>query len=194
MLLSIPNILHESVPVGNDENDNKVVRVWGEKPVFDFQPKAHYDIGTDLDILDFERGVKLAGARFYVYRNLAAKLVLSGVEGSTQSLKIGKLALELDAKAGEATAKGRLESPVAADLAAQTLALENLAGKVDIASPQMPMKQLSLPISGKLRTDLARQSAALELGTRFDESKIAVKLNIAKFAPLALGFACLCCR
>jgi AsmA protein len=121
-------------------------------------------------------------------RNLAAKLVLSGVEGSTQSLKIGKLALELDAKAGEATARGRLESPVAADLAAQTLALENLAGKIDLASPQMPMKQLSLPISGKLRTDLARQSAALELGTRFDESKIALKLNVAKFAPPALGF------
>ncbi|MBI5900636.1 MAG: AsmA family protein [Rhodocyclales bacterium] len=121
-------------------------------------------------------------------RNLAAKLVLSGVEGSTQALKIGKLALELDAKAGEATVKGRLESPVAADLAAQTLALENLAGKIDVVSPQMPMKQLSLPISGKLRSDLARQSAALELGTRFDDSKIALKLNVAKFAPLALGF------
>jgi AsmA protein len=121
-------------------------------------------------------------------RNLAAKLVLSGVEGSTQALKIGKLALELDAKAGEASVKGRLESPVAANLAAQTLALENLAGKIDIASPQMPMKQLTLPISGILRSDLARQSAALELGTRFDDSKIALKLNVAKFAPLALGF------
>jgi AsmA protein len=50
------------------------------------------------------------------------------------------------------------------------------------------MKQLTLPISGKLRSDLARQSAALELGTRFDDSKIALKLNVAKFAPLALGF------
>ena len=121
-------------------------------------------------------------------RNLAAKLVLSGVEGGTQAVKIGKLALELEAKAGEASVKGRLESPVAANLAAQTLALENLAGKIDIASPQMPMKQLTLPISGKLRSDLARQSAALELGTRFDDSKIALKLNVAKFAPLALGF------
>lgn len=122
-------------------------------------------------------------------RNIAATLVLSGVEGSSKALKIGKLALELDAKAGETTARGRLESPVAADLAAQTLALENLAGKIDVASPRMPMKQLSLPINGKLRTDLARQSAALELGTRFDESKIALKLNVVKFAPLALGFA-----
>lgn len=74
MILSVPNILHSSVPVGNDEKDNVIVRVHGEKPAFDFVPKAHYDLGTDLDILDFERGVKLSGARFYVYKNLAAKL------------------------------------------------------------------------------------------------------------------------
>jgi AsmA protein len=121
-------------------------------------------------------------------RNITAKLALSGVEGNAKALKIGKLALDLDAKAGETTAKGRLESPVNADLAAQILALENLAGRIDISNPQMPMKQLALPISGKLRTDLAKQSATLELGTRFDDSKIALKLNVAKFAPLALGF------
>lgn len=121
-------------------------------------------------------------------RKLAAKLMLSAVEGNTNALKIGKLALDLDARSGETAAKGRLESPVAADLAARTLALEKLAGTLEISNPQMPMKQLSLPIAGKLRTDLAKQSAALELGTRFDESKIALKLNVAKFAPLALGF------
>ena len=74
MHLSVPNILDKSVPVGRDEKDNKVIREWGKKPSFSFTPKAHYDIGTDLGILDFERGVKLAGARFYVYRGLAAKL------------------------------------------------------------------------------------------------------------------------
>jgi len=74
MILSVPNILHSTVPVGSDEKDNVVVRVHGEKPPFKFAPKAHYDLGTDLDILDFERGVKLSGARFYVYKNLAAKL------------------------------------------------------------------------------------------------------------------------
>ena len=121
-------------------------------------------------------------------RNITAKLALSGVEGNAKALRIGKLALDLDAKAGETTAKGRLESPVTVDLAAQILALENLAGKIDIAHPQMPMKQLALPIAGKLRTDLAKQSATLELGTKFDDSKIALKLNVAKFAPLALGF------
>ena len=74
MHLSIPNILNDSVPTGKDENDNVVIREWGEKPDFSFEPRAHYDIGTDLGILDFERGVKLAGTRFYVYRDLAAKL------------------------------------------------------------------------------------------------------------------------
>lgn len=74
MMLSIPNLLHESVPVGRDEKDNLVVRTFGEKPKFDFTPKPHYDLGTDLGILDFERGVKLSGARFYVYWGLAAKL------------------------------------------------------------------------------------------------------------------------
>ncbi|HRX14965.1 MAG TPA: serine--tRNA ligase [Spirochaetota bacterium] len=74
IMLSIPNRLHESVPEGTDESFNKVVREWGEKPAFDFEPKPHYDLGADLKILDFERGVKLAGARFYVYRGLAARL------------------------------------------------------------------------------------------------------------------------
>lgn len=121
-------------------------------------------------------------------RKLAAKIVLSGVEGNLKALKIGKLTLDLDARAGESTLKAHLDSPVAVDLAAQTVALEKLAGSIDLANPQMPMKQLKLPLSGSLRADLAKQSAALDLGTRFDESKIALKLNVPKFAPLALGF------
>ncbi len=72
--LSIPNFLHESVPVGRDENANKVIRTWGEKPRFTFTPKPHYELGVDMGILDFERGVKIAGARFYLYRGLAARL------------------------------------------------------------------------------------------------------------------------
>ncbi|TFH41714.1 MAG: serine--tRNA ligase [Chrysiogenales bacterium] len=74
MHLSIPNILHESVPAGKDEKDNPVVRTWGEKPEFSFTPKPHYELGVDMGILDFERWVKLAGTRFYVYRGLAARL------------------------------------------------------------------------------------------------------------------------
>ena len=121
-------------------------------------------------------------------RQLAVKLVLSGVDGNLKALKIGKLALDVDAKSGETAVKAHLDSPVRSDLAAQTLVLEKLAGSIDLASPQMPMKQLKLPLSGSLSADMAKQSVALDLGTRFDESKIALKLNVAKFSPLALGF------
>lgn len=72
--LAIPNLLADDVPDGDDDRANMVVRMWGEKPSFSFQPRTHYDIGTELGILDFERGVKLAGARFYVYKGLAAAL------------------------------------------------------------------------------------------------------------------------
>lgn len=121
-------------------------------------------------------------------RSLAAKLALSGVEGNAEALKIGKLALDLDAKSGEAVLKAHLDSPVAVNVAAQTVALEKLAGSIDLASPQMPMKQLKLPLAGKLAADMAKHTAALELATQFDESKIAAKVRAAKFSPLALGF------
>ncbi len=74
MALSLPNILDASVPDGRGEEDNVVVRTWGEKPKFAFTPRPHFEIGVEHDILDFERGVKLAGTRFYVYKGLAAKL------------------------------------------------------------------------------------------------------------------------
>ena len=74
LILSIPNIPHPSVPVGEDENDNVVVRYWGEKPKFDFEPLPHWEIAEKLGILDFERATKLAGSRFVVYRKWGAKL------------------------------------------------------------------------------------------------------------------------
>ncbi|MBN1474793.1 MAG: serine--tRNA ligase [Syntrophaceae bacterium] len=73
-LLLVPNIQHESVPAGNGENENVVIRLGGEKPVFKFEPKEHWDIGESLNILDFGRGAKIAGARFTLYRGLAAAL------------------------------------------------------------------------------------------------------------------------
>ena len=73
-LLFIPNTPHHSVPVGKDDTDNVEVRKWGEPREFGFEPKAHWDIGQDLNILDFERGAKIAGARFTVYKGLGARL------------------------------------------------------------------------------------------------------------------------
>ncbi len=74
LLLSIPNIPHESVPVGEDEEDNVEDRKWGEVPSFAFDAKAHWDIATDLDILDFERAAKVTGSRFVFYKGLGARL------------------------------------------------------------------------------------------------------------------------
>lgn len=74
VVMGIPNILHESVPEGGSDADNPVVREWGSPTAFDFEPEAHWDIGERLDVLDFERGSKIAGARFTVYKGHGAKL------------------------------------------------------------------------------------------------------------------------
>lgn len=71
---TIPNILHETVPIGNNEEDNQVIRLWGTPKNFSFEPKPHWKIAEDLDILDFERGAKLGGSRFVIYKSDGAKL------------------------------------------------------------------------------------------------------------------------
>ncbi|MBA2847956.1 serine--tRNA ligase [Thermosulfuriphilus ammonigenes] len=73
-LLSIPNLPHDSVPPGNDEEDNQVVKRWGDIQPPDFQPKPHWEIGEALGILDFERAAKITGSRFVVYRGAGARL------------------------------------------------------------------------------------------------------------------------
>ncbi len=73
-VMTVPNVQHESVPQGAGSEDNPVVRVWGEKPVFSFEPKQHFDLGENLNILDFARGAKITGARFTVYRAAGAAL------------------------------------------------------------------------------------------------------------------------
>jgi seryl-tRNA synthetase len=74
ILLSIPNIPHESVPYGKDESENVEVRRWEEPESFDFEPKPHWEIGANLGILDFERAAKISGARFTVFRGAGARL------------------------------------------------------------------------------------------------------------------------
>ncbi len=74
LLLTIPNLPHESVPEGDDASANAIVREWGKAPLFDFEPKSHLEIGERLDILDFKRGAKIAGSGFPLYKGLGAKL------------------------------------------------------------------------------------------------------------------------
>ena len=74
LMYAIPNLPDESVPLGSDSDDNVEVRRWGEPTKFDFEPKAHWDLGTSLDMLNFEQAGKITGTRFTVYRNWGAKL------------------------------------------------------------------------------------------------------------------------
>ncbi len=74
IVMGIPNLCHDSVPPGADDSDNREIRQWGEVPEFSFSPRAHWEIGASLDILDFERAAKLSGARFVLLKGLAARL------------------------------------------------------------------------------------------------------------------------
>ncbi len=73
-MLQLPNIPHPDVPVGADESANTIVREVGEEKRFDFEPRPHWDLGEKLSIIDFERGVKVSGSRFYVLRGQGARL------------------------------------------------------------------------------------------------------------------------
>lgn len=74
IILSVPNIPHPGVPIGKDSSDNPVAKRWGDIRQFDFEPRSHWDIGEELGILDFERGAKISGARFTLYKGLGAQL------------------------------------------------------------------------------------------------------------------------
>lgn len=74
IVMAIPNLCDGSVPVGQSESDNAVIHAWGARPVFTFSPKPHWELGEDLGILDFDRGTKLAGARFTLMKGFASRL------------------------------------------------------------------------------------------------------------------------
>ena len=74
LLSTFPNLVDERVPEGLDDSENQVIKTVGEKPNFDFEPKPHWDLGPELGILDFERGTKLSGTRFYILNGLGARL------------------------------------------------------------------------------------------------------------------------
>ncbi|HZV53490.1 MAG TPA: AsmA family protein, partial [Rhodocyclaceae bacterium] len=107
-----------------------------------------------------------------------------------QAYEVNALTLAAKGKAGADSVELRLDMPrlVLAPDEAKTLTIDKIDGAIDIASPRMPMKSLKLPISGQLRAELAKQSAHGNLATRFDDSKIALKFDVAKFSPLSLGF------
>ncbi len=74
LVLQVPNIPRPEVPIGRDERDNVVVRSWGDQPQFDFEPQPHWELGTRLGIIDFQRGSRMSGSRFYVLAGAGARL------------------------------------------------------------------------------------------------------------------------
>lgn len=133
--------------------------------------------------------VKLAARLSGAERIVEASAELSGIEGSAEALKIGRLALGWEAKSGDNSIMGTLETPVEANLAARVVDLPRLAGQLEITHPDLPAKSLQLPLSGNLKADLAKGSLSGAADARFDESRIQAKFDVTRFEPLAIGFA-----
>lgn len=121
-------------------------------------------------------------------RAVAMKLLLTGVEGNAELLKVARLALEVDARQDAATVKGSVSTPMNIVLGNPSVELASLDGSFDIAHPALPMKTVKLPIRGAARADLKAQTAGFDLDTRLDESHIVLKLAATRLDPLALTF------
>ncbi|MCS7115522.1 MAG: serine--tRNA ligase [Nitrososphaerota archaeon] len=94
-LMSLPNLLHESVPIGKDENDNVTVRTWGTTPKFSFPVKDHIDLGLSLDIMDIERAGKIAGARFFFLKGEGVSLDMALINFALEEMtKKGYMPIE----------------------------------------------------------------------------------------------------
>jgi AsmA protein len=130
---------------------------------------------------DATASVRLTGAE----RQLEAKVKLAALEGSADRLRIGKLDAQWTLKQGPLTANGAIGGPVEANLENKMVVLSKLTGEMQIAHPQLPMKQLKLPLDAAMRVDWGKSQAAGEWSTRFDESAVKGKFQVAKFAPLA---------
>lgn len=121
-------------------------------------------------------------------KKVAAKIALQDLAGSLDALTIRNLALVVDGKVGEAEFKADLSSPVSVNGKDKILTLAKLAGSLEVSSPALPMKQVKLPMDGRLTADIGRQRADFALKTSLDDSKMDLKLLVERFSPLALDF------
>jgi seryl-tRNA synthetase len=111
LMLELPNLPHESVPYGESEHDNVIVKEWGEKPSFAFEPKPHWELGVERGWLDLEAGVKIAGTGFPVFRGDGARLLRSLVQYFLNALQghgFSEVAVPYLVNAASATATGQL--------------------------------------------------------------------------------------
>ena len=121
-------------------------------------------------------------------RNINARFRLEGVEGSAEALSIAALALELDAAVAPNAVKGKIATPVKGNLKARSWELPKITANLTITSPNIPQRTVTLPIRASARVDFAKQTAAAELATNFDESTIQAKLGATKLEPLVATF------
>ena len=115
-------------------------------------------------------------------------LKLAGIEGSGKAVRIGTLALDVDAKQGENAVKGGLSTPVTANLETQVFQVPKLAGEFDVTSPQLPMKKLKVPLTLTAMADLRKKIGTADLGMKLDESNVKAKFAASNFAPLRSTF------
>lgn len=128
--------------------------------------------------------VKLTGGE-----QVEAKFSLAEVKGTAKALSVGRIALEIaQAKFGETSITGSVNTSLNANLEARQFDLPRISADLSVANPQMPMKSVKLPVTGSVRTDLARETANVDLSTRFDESSIQAKVGLAKFKNGAISF------
>ena len=121
-------------------------------------------------------------------RNVNLVFRIEGIQGSADALSLATMALDIDAATAGNSVKGKVATPVKGNLKARTWELPQIVADLTIAGPALPQKTVTLPIRAAARADLARQSAALDVSTKFDESSIQAKLGAAKFEPLVATF------
>ena len=121
-------------------------------------------------------------------RSADVKLKITGMEGSGSAFRIASFAIEMDVSMEGNGVKGRIETPVDASLSDRTWALPKIMAKLTFSGPAIPQKSVTLPIQASLKADLAKQSAAVELGTKFDESAILANFAATRFRPLHATF------
>jgi AsmA protein len=121
-------------------------------------------------------------------RRADLRLRIEGIQGTAEALSLAAAALDLDAASGANAVKGKVSTPVQANLGARTWELPKIAANLTFSGPAIPQKTVTLPIQAAAKADLARQTAALDFSTKFDESSVQAKLAATRFDPLAATF------
>lgn len=158
-------------------------------PKLDVTLKSAGTLTADLQARTFALAV-LSAAIKAIGPQLDARLdlKLSELQASPATLRIGDVQLSVDAKQADNAVKGRLSTPISANLESQLFELPKLAGEFDVTAPALPMKTLKLPLAGALSADLKQQKVNLDLTTKLDESSIKARLGLSQFDALFTRF------